>query len=96
MEYLNKDRLSQILDFLIKDIDYQNQDKPERAFKYPKVAADILSTNCSAIRDFFEFRNEEGKMKNFNKLFDDFLQPDGQVKGEMINVTRSSYVYRVI
>ncbi len=53
------------------------QDKPEKAFKYPKVATDILSANCSAIREFFEFRSEDGKLKNFNRLFDDFLLPDG-------------------
>ncbi len=66
MEYLNQDRLSQILDYLIKDMDYVNQDKPEKAFKYPKVAADLLSTNCTAIREFFEYKNEEGKLKHFN------------------------------
>jgi hypothetical protein len=54
-------------------MDYVNQDKPEKAFKYPKIAADLLSTNCTAIREFFEYKNEEGKLRNFNRLFDDFL-----------------------
>lgn len=77
-------------------MDYQSQDKPERAFRYPKVAADILSQKCPAIKDFFSIRSEDGKLRNFGRLFEDLLQPDGIVKGEMINITRSNYIYKVI
>lgn len=77
-------------------MDTSTKEKMDRAYKYPTVAAELLVLNIKRIAAFFEQRNEKGEMTNFLSLFRDFLTPQGGIKGEMINLTRASYVQKVV
>lgn len=58
--------MSKLIDYIIKD--HSNLSQKKIAFKFPMVSADILSSNCDAVKEFFSKTDSNGKFNNFDKL----------------------------
>lgn len=97
-KFFTKEKLSQLLNFMM--VDHHNLSDVKKTYKYPLVAAEILSTNNALTLEFFSEKDANENYQYFSKLFDEFLEKsdDGKIKvsEDMINYTRAGYIYKVV
>lgn len=72
------------MEYLIYD---QDEKDINRAFKYPQLASDILSTSNPQILEFFLTKDKNEVLINFNKLFEEFFEEKEKIKDKLINYT---------
>jgi len=77
-------------------VDHANLNEKKVAFKFPNVAAEILSVPNAKVLDFFTGENENGDLLNFDLLFSPFFNKDGSVSTEEINFTRAGYIQKIL
>lgn len=88
----------QKLDFLMNYllVDSENLTDKKRAFKFPNVAAELLSVPNEKIVAFFSQATAEGRMLNVDRLLDFFGQTTAGTQSAELNYTRASYVCKVL
>ena len=77
-------------------VDYPNLSEKKAAFKFPSVASDILASPQEKILEFFSLENSEGRLRNFERLFDPFVDLQHNVRTEEANYTRVGYIQKVL
>ena len=60
--------MSKLVDYIIKD--HPNLSQKKIAFKFPNVAADLLSINNDKVFNFFMKKGENEVFKNLDRLTD--------------------------
>lgn len=83
-----------LLTFIL--VDHDNLADKKRAFKFPNVAADVLSVTNEKIVAFFSQKTAEGQMLQFDRLLSFFEQSVSGAAGSELNYTRASYVCKVL
>ena len=77
-------------------IDQNPAEDRKAAYKYPFVAAEILSSANLKIFDYFMTPNETGVLVNFERLFSCFVDRERRVLDTEINFTRAGYINKIM
>ncbi len=86
MNFFNEERLSNLLDYLMKDSsDLSDKDL---SYKFPNVAAGLFSSGTQKVNDFFSFKKDE-RLIRFERLFEVLQDKD-------LNYTRMGYVQKIV
>lgn len=86
--------MDRLLDFVL--IDQNMTEDKKAAYKYPFVAAEILSSPNAKIFEYFSTPNENGTLANFERLFSCFVDKDKKVLNAEINFTRAGYINKIM
>lgn len=69
--FFGPDKLEQLLSYLM--VDHNNVNEVKKAYKFPQIAADILSSGTKQVLDFFMVKDQNEDLVNFLRLFEEFL-----------------------
>jgi len=86
--------LDRLMDYVL--IDQNATEDKKAAYKYPFVAAEILSSANNKIFEYFGTPNETGTLINFERIFSCFLDKDKKVLTTEINFTRAGYINKIM
>ena len=93
MAFFDSAKLDRLLDYVLLDCD--NPEERKAAYKFPSVAAELLSAPVSRVLDHFAQRSEE-RMPHFDRLLSGLH--DAQ-RGQPVvedNLTRIGYVQKIL
>lgn len=77
-------------------MDWENLAEKKKAYKYPGVAAEVLSVMNDKTINYFCQANAEGQLPNVDRLLSFFEQSRSREGGAELNYTRASYVCKVL
>lgn len=69
-KFFTNEKLSDLLDYMMKD--HHNLQDVQKAYKYPQIASDILSSGTKGVLDFFMEKSQNEVLENFLRLFAEF------------------------
>lgn len=69
-------KLAKLIDYIIKD--HANLNQKKIAFKFPNVAADLLSVNNDTVFNFFSKKGEGDALTHLDRLTDCLDQKNHQ------------------
>lgn len=77
-------------------VDYPNLNEKKAAFKFPSVASEILASPNEKILEYFSIEDGEGRLRNFERLFDPFVDLKHNLRIEEVNFTRVGYIQKIL
>lgn len=86
--------LDKLMDYVL--VDQNPAEDRKMAYKYPFVAAEILSSPNSKIFEYFGTPNEADVLVNFERLFSCFIDKEKKVLASEINFTRAGYINKIM
>jgi len=91
----NDEKFDKLIHYVLYD--HPNINEKKQAYKFPNVAAEVLSTPNAKVLDFFTAADESGKLVNFEVLFSIFFDKDGALLEDYeVNFTRAGYLQKII
>ena len=94
MLFFNNAKLDKLMDYVL--IDQNHTDDRKTAYKFPFIAAEILSSANAKIFEYFGTPNETGNLVNFERLFSCFIDNDKKIATTEINFTRAGYINKIM
>lgn len=82
------------MDFLL--IDSADLEDKKATYKFPNIAAEILSTSNEKVYEYFGAENKSGELANLERLFSCFPLPEDNAEAPEVNFTRAGYVQKVL
>jgi hypothetical protein len=77
--------------------DHPNISEKKQAYKFPNVAAEVLSTPNAKVLEYFMAADDNGRLVNFETLFSVFFDKEGSPLEEFeVNFTRAGYLQKII
>ena len=77
-------------------IDYPNPEDKKASYKFPNVAAELLSMSNSRVVDFFATEDANNALPNFEAVFSPFLNSEGHISTDEMNFTRAAYIQKIL
>lgn len=90
---LDNAKLDRLLDYIL--LDGKNAEDKKACFKYPGIAAELLSVSNQKVADFFSI-DLNGSLTNFDKLMSCFVNLETKNVLVEQNFTRIGYVQKVL
>ena len=90
----DKQKFEQLLEYVL--IDYPNLDDKKAAYKFPNVAAELLSMPNPRVIEFFAIEDANGALPNFEAIFSPFLNSEGHISTDEMNFTRAAYIQKIL